>query len=374
MKLPLVEYVTNYYQGPCLDNVLIIGVQHILETTHAMFRSLYKLGLKPENISIIGKCYSSCREVYDEMASDGIDVDPNSFSYSSHKSFDEHFQQIVEEFIKKRLHKLQSSGIEKIIILDDGGKCIELIQKNMESFPPLVAVEQTSSGYEALKSLALDFPVINIARTSTKLKLESPMIAKAAVDRLFLSLKSHNLNGKALIIGGGAIGLAVQQQLIQHEISADIYDIKESKDNLQELLGKYNLILGCTGKISVPKEYHPHLAPNSILASISSSDREFDAAHLRKKIPESNDCHKDLIIENLTLVRNGFPVNFDGERENIDPELIQLTIALMTAGILQGVEQDLLTSRGIIPLRKQAIEFIEDAFIQLVNSDQTQLV
>jgi len=46
----------------------------------------------------------------------------------------------------------------------------------------------------------------------------------------------------------------------------------------------------------------------------------------------------------------------------------------MTAGILQGVEQDLLTSRGIIPLRKQAIEFIEDAFIQLVNSDQTQLV
>ena len=49
---------------------MIVGVQHILETTHAMFRSLYKLGLKPQNISIIGKCYSTCREVYEEMIAD----------------------------------------------------------------------------------------------------------------------------------------------------------------------------------------------------------------------------------------------------------------------------------------------------------------
>jgi S-adenosylhomocysteine hydrolase len=370
MILPLVESVTDYYQGPYLDKVIIIGVQHVLETTHAMFRSLYKLGLKPQNISIIGKCYSSCKEVYEEMVVDGIDVDPNSFSYSSHESFDEHFQQLVEKFIKERLYKLRDSGIEKIIILDDGGKCIELIQKNMEAFPPLVAIEQTSSGYEAIRSIALDFPVINVARTSTKLTLESPMIAKAAVDRLFLSLKSRKQVGRALILGGGPIGLAVKQKLSEHEILADIYDIKESKENLSDLLGKYSLILGCTGKTSIPKEYHGCFASKTILASISSSDREFDAAYLRKKVPETKNCHKDLNIGGITLIRNGFPVNFDGERENIDPELIQLTIALMTAGILQGVEQDLLASKGVISLRKQAVEFIEDAFVQLVSSDQ----
>lgn len=370
MILPLVESVTDCYQGPYLDNVIIIGVQHILETTHAMFRSLYKLGLKPENISVIGKCYSTCKEVYNEMVADGIDVDPGSFSYSSHESFDAHFQKLVENFIKKRVVKLKNSKIEKIIILDDGGRCIELIQNNMEEFPPLVAIEQTTSGYEAIKDLVLEFPVINVARTSTKLKLESPMIAKAAIDRLFFSLEHSEGIKKALIIGGGAIGLAIKQKLTEQKIPADVYDIKSSKESLPALLGNYDLILGCTGRTSIPKEYHIHLAPKTVLASISSSDREFDAVHLRKKVPETKNCHKDLDIDGLLLVRNGFPVNFDGERENIDPELIQLTIALMTAGILQGVEQDLLTSPGIIPLRKESIEFIEDSFVRLVNFDQ----
>lgn len=370
MILPLVESVTDCYQGPYLDNVIIIGVQHILETTHAMFRSLYKLGLKPQNVSVIGKCYSSCKEVYDEMRADGIDVDPDSFSYSSHEPFDSYFQKLVEDFIKKRLNKLRNPKIEKIIILDDGGKCIELILRNMEKFPPLVAIEQTSSGYEALKSMSLEFPVINVARTSTKLRLESPMIAKAAVDRLFMSLKSHKPAGKALILGGGAIGLAVKQQLAECEILADIYDIKDSKKNLSDILGNYTLILGCTGKTSIPKEYHRYFAPKTVLASISSSDREFDAVYLRMKVPETRNCHKDLEIDNLLLVRNGFPVNFDGERENIDPELIQLTIALMTAGILQGVEQDLLTAAGIIPLRKQVIEYIEDSFVRLISTNR----
>jgi S-adenosylhomocysteine hydrolase len=369
MLLPLVEILTDHYQGPRLDNVLILGVQHVLETTHAMFKSLYKLGLKPENISILGKCYSSCREVYEEMIADGIDVDPNSFSYSSHLPFDEHFQLLVQEFIRSRAAKITGKNIEKIIVLDDGGKCIEIIQKDIEYFPPLVAVEQTSSGYESLRSMTLEFPVVNVARTATKLRLESPMIAAAATERLLKSLQEFNHPvKKSLIIGGGAIGLAMREKLKQYEIDSEIYDIGnvEQKDKkLCEILKEYNLIIGCTGKTSIPEQYHSCLAPQTALVSVSSSDREFDAVHLRRKIPQVNNCHLDLLVDDLLLIRNGFPVNFDGERENIEPKLIQLTIALMAAGILQGIEQDLIVSPGIIPLNPQFIEIIEDGFSYL---------
>ena len=69
----------------------------------------------------------------------------------------------------------------------------------------------------------------------------------------------------------------------------------------------------------------------------------------------------------MLLIRNGFPVNFDGERENIDPKRIQLTIALMTAGLLQGIEQDLLTCPEIIPLNQQAVDLIEESFSYLCS-------
>lgn len=369
MLLPLVEVLCDHYEGPSLENVLVIGVQHILETTHAMFRSLYKLGLKPQNISILGKCYSTCKEVYDEMIADGIDVDPNSFAYSSHQSYDDQFQEILKNFIKTRRTKLSSDKIEKIIILDDGGKCIQIIHDELDHFAPLVAVEQTTSGYEVVRKMNTSFPVINVARSSLKLELESPMIAEAAIERLLQSLSTanHSVN-KTLIIGGGAIGQAAQNDLKNRGIQADIYDVKYpecSKTALHEILGNYNLILGCTGKTSIPVEHHSHLAPGTALASISSSDREFDAVHLRKEAPETSSCHSDLNLGNFLLIRNGFPVNFDGQRENIDPQRIQLTIALMTAGILQGIEQDLLTHPGIIPLSQQAVDLIEESFTYL---------
>ena len=370
MLLPLVEVVSESYQGSSLDNMVIIGVQHILETTHSMFQSLYELGLKPKNIMLLGKCYSTCQEVYEEMIADGIDVDPNSLSYSSHVPFDAHFQDLIEKFITQRIGKLESQKIEKIIILDDGGKCIEIIQDKMESFAPLVAVEQTSSGFEALNAISLAFPVINVARSDTKLRLESPMIAEAAVQRLLLSMKKAKRPlKKALIIGGGSIGLAMQQKLKEQEVQTTIYDIKDSKESLLDLLKTHNLILGCTGKTSVTKDLHQHLHKDAVLASVSSSDREFDAVHLRKKVPKTDHCHSDLEISGVLLVRNGFPVNFDGERENIEPELIQLTIALMAAGILQGIQQGLEASLGIIPLKKQWVELIEDNFIHLAPGE-----
>lgn len=357
LLLPMVESLVSSYNGPSLQNVKIIGAQHILETTHSMFRSLYKLGLKPENISLIGKCYSTCKEVYDEMVAEGIDVSSGSFAYSSHLSYDEQYTAEVRQFLSKRIHDLIDQRYDRVIVLDDGGKCIKFLSDHIASEKFMVAIEQTTAGYEAIRHLSLQFPVINVARSPVKLNLESPMIAQAAAERLYMSLHHRSLFPEsALIIGGGAIGQAMIDKL-SREMNVQLFDINKKlsffkSSNLCEIIHKFPLIIGCTGKTSLGSELHSHLTKGTALVSVSSSDREFDAVHLRRQIAESTRCHEDLQINDILLINSGFPVNFDGARENIAPELIQLTIALITAGILNARALSSKKAAEIMPVKK----------------------
>ena len=366
LLLPLVEALVAQYVGPDFSNVKIIGAQHILETTHSMFRSLYGLGLKPENISIIGKCYSTCEEVYEEMLADGIDVSPASFNYSSHTAFDELYMQDVSTFLASRLHEINANQYRKVIVLDDGGKCINFFTKNLKAPHSFIAIEQTTAGYEAIKHSCLQFPVINVARSPVKLQLESPMIAQAAAERLYQSLSARNLKPeRALIIGGGAIGQSMFERLSM-DMGITIFDLNRglSTYNPQDFikaLASAPLIIGCTGKTSVSNNFHKHIMPGATIVSVSSSDREFDAVHLRRRVAENAICHQDLWVDDIHLVRSGFPVNFDGERENIDPMLIQLTIALITAGILQANQTDHLNS-ALYPINEQYEKTIYSLF------------
>lgn len=369
--LPLVESLISSYVGPDFSKVKIIGVQHILETTHSMFRSLYKLGLKPENVSLIGKCYSTCREVYEEMRADGIDVSPGSFSYASHQPFDKLFEAEIQSFLSKHLEDLSADKYEKIIVLDDGGKCISFLSQHLSKVSNIIGIEQTSSGYHAIRSIKLPFPVINIARSPLKLRLESPMIAEAAAERLFMSLqKKEIVTDRALIIGGGAIGKAMLNKL-STKLQVTVYDREthlstEQFSDFPSLISNFPLIIGCTGQTTIPKELHSQLSRGTALVSVSSSDREFDAVHLRNQIPENDNCHSDLIVNGLVLVNSGFPVNFDGGRENIEPELIQLTIALITAGVLEALSLVPVLVPALVELNKNIESTIQSEFLKLI--------
>ncbi|KKK44772.1 hypothetical protein LCGC14_3166560, partial [marine sediment metagenome] len=275
LKLQLVELLISSYANVDLSKVKIIGVQHILETTHSMFRSLYLLGLKPENIAIIGKCYSTCKEVFEEMLDDGIYVDPSSSSYCSHKSYDEWFSLNIENFLTSQIDDLLSGKYEKILVLDDGGKCIKALNKFSINTNLIVAIEQTTSGYEDIRYGCFNFPIINVARSATKLNIESPMIAQAASERLYLSLQRKGLKtNKVLIIGKGAIGNAMKNkfasnmEVVCYDRNQKTYD--QAKVELSEIINQFPLILGCTGKISIPFDLHSKISPGTVLASVSS--------------------------------------------------------------------------------------------------------
>lgn len=333
-QLELLEFTAKHFPRDLLKDTYLIGCQHVLPSLYYLLKSAIKLGLKPENISIIGKCYSSSKLAFSMLSKENISISDDSFSYDSHISFDEQFKRYIEKFIQKDLHILQDSDNKKIILLDDGGELITAAKKYMNNQNILLGVEQTSSGYNKLCNEVFNFPIINVARSYAKLNFESPHIAISILNQL---KKIINCERKqVLIIGKGTIGVALEKYL-ESEANVNFYDIQSNKTLMDEVnLNHFDIIIGATGNNVINKEMYQYLKKNVYLISASSSDREFDAIHLRKIVDRNFDCHKSFNIQNVNLINSGFPLNFYGsEYDNVPLNDIQLTFSLLLAGICQ---------------------------------------
>ena len=128
-----------------------------------------------------------------------------SSKFNSHFSFDHQFDAFVTEFINEALLKVKH--FQRIAVLDDGGHLIRSLVKKMKGISEkFVAVEQTASGYEALKALNLNFPVVNVAKSSAKLIYEYPMVADIVMQRIMERLRALQSHPKTiLIIGMGVL-------------------------------------------------------------------------------------------------------------------------------------------------------------------------
>lgn len=336
-KMPLLEYVKSFHSSVSLSNVLLIGCQHILETTHTMLQSLYDFGLNPRNVFLIGKCYSCSSSVWQEMHLEGIQVSPLSFSFESHLTFDDQFSGILVQFLKNVLSRVDLSAFNIIIVIDDGGHLLALSMDFFRNYKNIIGIEQTTSGYEKIKITPRAFPVINVARSQAKLIYESPMIADIVIEKILKRMVILRSFRKILIIGGGAIGSSIYMAL-KNNYEVHIYDKKEETD-LKKHLQAADIIIGCTGETSISFSKYKYLKEGCVLVSASSSDREFDAVHLRRRCKNDvKSCHDDIEGGRLTLLNCGFPINFDGDRNSVAPEKIQLTRSLLLAAILQAYE------------------------------------
>jgi hypothetical protein len=351
--LPLVDYIVRTFSDVSLERVKIIGVQHILRTTHSMFRSLYARGLKPENISLIGKCYSTNLDVLADMRKDGIDVTEESSSYCSHTSFDHLFDALVLQFLRDRLSDVEK--YERIIIIDDGGHFLQAVGLMGQIHPRIVGIEQTSSGINGITHLDLKLPIISVATCKAKRIYETPMIAGVIEQKLFQRLAVHDIQPKrCLIIGGGSIGSHLSRSLSQR-LPTVVYDQVPSRSDLRSIdfypcLTDSDLVIGCTGTTSLPAETGSLLWPGTTLVSASSSDREFEAVEYRRQVPLNSNCHADVLTDTVTVLNSGFPINFDGGQHSVAPSSIQLTRALLAGAILQAVSMPYPDLSGIVPL------------------------
>ncbi len=271
-RLELLRYVSDdLYPTTKLDNVLLIACQHLLGTTYEMFEELLSKGLKPENTFLIGKCYSTHRGTYRKFQQRGVHVSPFSHSYNSRISFDEQFLIYIQKFLMGVVESVSFEKYRRVIILDDGGHLLFLINSSLNYFRNVIGIEQTSSGYQRLLSTSLNFPVINVARSTAKLEIESPMIAKIVIEKIeHYLLGSRSVNQKILVIGRGSIGQRILD-LLQAKYRVSVCDVLEERcdfsGNYKEHLADFDIIIGTTGStVIVPDDYRLLKKALSLLA------------------------------------------------------------------------------------------------------------
>lgn len=317
-------------------NIKIFACQHILEPQKIMFEELIKIGIKPENIFLLGKTYSTSFDVLQEMKNLNINIFQPDFNQSI--SFDDQHNKNCKELIK--FYKKDDESIK--IILDDGGVLLSIFNdlKDVSFY----GTEQTSSGFRKLENIDLNYPVYNVARSEIKLKEETPFIANLAYERILNRIKKYKIQElNTLIVGMGPIGKGVFDLFKNISKTINTYDIKSGKKNIKDIIldNNINLIIGASGSEIITHsdilELTNHNNKEIIFVSVSSSDREFDIWRLRDLFGISKEIHSDIKYQNVIILNNGFPITFEGNRIECKPEEMEKTIGLLFAGVLSSI-------------------------------------
>lgn len=345
-RLPLLEYVDQEFLNVDLSNCLLLAGQNILGSTETIIDHLMKKGMSSNNISIIGKAYSSSSQVIQNLTRKGIYVSPYSMAFEPSIPFDQQYENYVREFVAMRASSSDINKIHKIIILDEGHKILE-IAENFLPKDKLIGIEQ-SSKTNLIKNLNLQFPCVSISRTKAKLFAESPLIADVVKNKLFCFLEELKLQvGNFLIIGNGFIGTALAAKLRNLGYNVKIYDHNEHKSELKEhefedYLTKCQVIISCVYGSALKDHHYAILSNNIVLASASLSDRAFKAAEIRRLYPRKiENCHQNISVDfpqgQIHLMNCGFPINFSGEVHSVPPNKIQITRGLLLGAIYEGI-------------------------------------
>ncbi len=348
-KLPLLETVCARFGGAKpLANVRIVGIQHMLETTGSLVEALIRLGVAPEHVFLAGKVYSSNREVIDGLRQLGIHViEPTGESEwgGLHGQLEASARDLWNA-----LFRTSSSG--DVIVLDDGGFTLAAAPAHPDRYR-IAGVEQTTSGTINATLAGLRCPTVDVAHSAAKKILESPLIEAAVLRRIHYlnSMFSRGLTWG--VVGTGNVGTAVVTGLKRDHQKVLAYDIGQSGArgaevqfcrDLRQLFEEADVILGCAGQdILAGQEWWKTLSGNKILASCSSHDVEFRTllkAHAEGQAGTPTDILGNLAIPTegggITVLRGGCPINFDGARESVPAEDIQITRALLLSGVLQA--------------------------------------
>ncbi len=338
-----------------LENVTFVCVQHFLFTTVDLIKSLIMLGARPSNIHIMGKIYSTCPKVVEQLIKIGVVYYPSSHP-QKFGHFNYYFNKDIINMwadVSVAINRTQSNTI---IVLDDGGKCITNIPKILSDNYKVFAVEQTSSGVTNIRKNNATIPVINTAFSAAKQQLESPMIARAVVKKLdkFLSLYTGTLS--CGVVGLGVIGRAVVEKLLELNHEVVVYDNLEERydfiknvkivNSTQLLFEEAEYIFGCTGEdISISLDI---TKMNGIKNLISCSSQDIEFQSILKIIQDTSvnsslnildNIDFPLINGNVKIFRGGYPINLDNSGESVPASEIQLTRGLLLGGIVQALFQ-----------------------------------
>jgi hypothetical protein len=360
-RLAVLENVKNKFmisgKLPKLKNTFIIGVQHGLASTGSLLRAIKELGVPPENMFFSGKIYSSNTQVIKAINDMGIHMLKGSPPVQLGKWQQAHAADVAQvwDLAVKRIKSAEK--VDRIIILDDGGACIQATPSHLTWDYPVICIEQTRGGiYDAFDG---SLPLINVAQSAAKRILEAPLIQKPMINKLKPYLETINKEQSTIgIVGYGYIGKALADQLVKKGYRVLIYDDnndvypKELPSNLKiassiaALFLDSSYIFGCTGRdITKDIDLFKINNQNRTLISCSSADVEFNT--LLNSINEANKILKIDPLSDITcinsknteirIINGGFPANFDRKPVSVPNKHIAITQGLLLCAFMQSV-------------------------------------
>lgn len=346
---------------PDFSNTIFVGVQHILETTVTLFDALIELGVKPENMYFSGKCYSTSPVIAQQIRKRKINLMEDN-KPEEIGQYEKYCRRGIAKMWAIVVNDLKNRNIDQIVVLDEGGRCLEMMPEFVRFEYKIGAIEQTRAGLytNAVDSNQLIFPLIEVASCVVKKTLEPPLIAAAVISRLenlLLKLKPNPETTFFGIVGNGAIGNGLCKYLLSNGYKVICYDESEAAfkdisdksfyrvETIPSVIANSNIILGCTGKdITEGLDIFSMVQKDKIFVSCTSEDKEFRS--LLRKIGQDNSIDIEVLSDivclsknknKITVLQGGFPFNFDRNPWNVPAKDIEVTQGLLLGACIQAV-------------------------------------
>lgn len=264
------------------------------------------------------------------------------------KSEDE-FKDTLAAALQKSFLLCRSSG-QKLVIQEVGGYVVELLHERFAEQLDLVegVVEITKQGVWRAQQLDLQIPVLHCADSELK-RLEAKRCGETIVrclDGLSRDLGNSLAGRHAAVFGAGWIGSGVAQAFRRLDVIPMVIDtdpLKIAEARLSGLhavlepkdLGKCDLVVGATGRLSITEPVLRQLRDGCIVASASSRRIEIDVDYL-ETVP-SADVHPSIRAfhfpkddgrgdRQICLVNDGYPANFIPGSGSVADEIVELIL------------------------------------------------
>jgi hypothetical protein len=341
----------NYVQAVDPSRCLLLLHIHVLPSMVVFFKRLLELKFLNTNILIIPKRYSTIAGAEKQIESLGCDIIRSPNEDFDPGWYDQYAEKVLERAVFKAKRKCEA-GIDRCILVDDGGLLTDMWWRNKLNRPNLdaISIQQTASGLFSNR-LHSEVRRINVARSAAKRFFESKIIVSGVLRKVeqLQVLKDHHKIG---IIGLGSLGTKLGLELCANGHKVYTYDHVSTKnvsgsqreESWQECISKADVIFGCTGHNFM------HHFPSFIngtkrqkkLISLSSRDVEFQSLLKESTLYEHLVNFDDLKMRTAlplphVIYNGGFPINFDRQVEWERENEICLTRALVLQGILQAL-------------------------------------
>lgn len=340
------------------EDTALVTVQHMLWQTVDLFRATEAMGLRPENIFALGKVYSNSIPVVAEIRNMGVTVVESTFPRPG--EFDESFEQDITRLWQTAVERLSRRRIRRILVLDDGGKCITNIPAELLARYEVVGVEQTSHGMFLFEQNSPPFAVISWARAAVKLRVGGHIFSRCLIDKLHTEfLRGKSLDGLDVgIIGLGSIGRGLADIASRQgckvrfydpnpnlEVPRNLRDRVTRLDSLEELMLHCEYLLGSSGRNPFKDKWPMAHRRDIKLFSASGGDQEFGPIIRDLRNSASFKVAEDTwdITSNdgpcgpIRIAYLGFPYNFMSRAEEAVPtRIVQLESGGLLAGLIQA--------------------------------------